>query len=65
MGKSIWQWLEIEPTTDIKVIKAAYAEVSKKYHPTEHPEEFERLRDAYKMAIKLAKRHAGYPGPLI
>ena len=65
MGKSIWQWLEIDPTTDIKVIKAAYAEVSKKYHPTEHPEEFERLRDAYKMAIKLAKRHAGYQGQLI
>lgn len=58
MGKSIWEWLEIEPTKDIDVIKAAYAEVSKKYHPSEHPEEFKRLRDCYKMAINLAKGKA-------
>ena len=55
MGKSIWEWLEIEPTSDIKAIKAAYAEVSKKYHPAEHPEEFKRLRDSYKEAVSLAK----------
>ena len=58
MGKSIWDWLEVEPTKDIDVIKAAYAEVSKKYHPSEHPEEFKRLRDCYKMAINLAKGKA-------
>ena len=55
MGKSIWEWLEIEPTSDVNVIKAAYAEASKKYHPAEHPEEFKRLRDSYKVAISLAK----------
>ena len=37
MAKSIWQWLEIKPTTDKSVIKAAYAEAAKKYHPSEHP----------------------------
>lgn len=55
MGKNIWEWLEIEPTSNIKAIKAAYAEVSKKYHPAEHPEEFKRLRDSYKEAVSLAK----------
>ena len=55
MGKSIWEWLEIEPTSDVNVIKTAYAEASKKYHPAEHPEEFKRLRDSYKVAISLAK----------
>ncbi|MBO4457814.1 MAG: hypothetical protein J5802_08845 [Butyrivibrio sp.] len=65
MCKSIWDWLEIEPTTDIDAIKAAYAQGSKKYHPTEHPEEFKQLRDAYKMAIKLAKSHTHYHGQAI
>lgn len=62
MGKSIWDWLETEPTTDIEAIKAAYAQGAKKYHPTEHPEEFKQLRDAYKMAIKIAKSHASHQG---
>ena len=60
MGKNIWEWLEIEPTSDIKAIKAAYAEVSKKYHPAEHPEEFKRLRDSYKIALNLAKGMGEY-----
>lgn len=65
MGKSIWDWLETEPTTDIEAIKAAYAQGAKKYHPTEHPEEFKQLRDAYKMAIKIAKSHASHQGRAI
>ncbi len=54
MAKSIWQWLEIEPTTDKNAIKAAYAEAAKKYHPSEHPEEFQELRRCYKAAISQA-----------
>ncbi|WP_029231168.1 hypothetical protein [Butyrivibrio sp. VCB2006] len=54
MRKSIWEWLEIEPTKDIDKIKAAYAEMSKKYHPTECPDEFRMLRDSYKMAVQYA-----------
>ncbi|RKM56453.1 hypothetical protein D6853_06610 [Butyrivibrio sp. X503] len=61
MKKSIWDWLEIEPTKDINKIKAAYAEVAKKYHPTEHPEEFKQLRDSYKLAIRYAQKHKDDP----
>ena len=60
MGKSVWEWLEIEPTTDINIIKAAYAEASMKYHPAEHPDEFKQLRECYKSAIKIAKSRAEY-----
>lgn len=55
MNKSIWDWLEIEPTKDINEIKTAYAKAAKKYHPTEHPEKFKKLRDCYKLAIELSK----------
>ena len=41
MNKSIWEWLEIEPTGEISEIRAAYARQVKKYHPEDTPEEFE------------------------
>ena len=50
-----WKWLGIEPTKDLKAIKTAYANMSKKYHPEEYPEEFKKLQDAYKAAVKFAK----------
>ncbi|WP_026651091.1 J domain-containing protein [Butyrivibrio proteoclasticus] len=56
MNKSIWQWLEIEPTNDEAEIKKAYSEMCKKYHPVEFPEEFQQLRDSYKQALRIAKR---------
>lgn len=59
MQKSIWEWLEIEPTTDVDTIKKAYAEAAKKYHPTEHPEEFKKLRECFKSAIAYAKNDHG------
>ncbi|MEE3470868.1 MAG: hypothetical protein VZR24_09400 [Butyrivibrio hungatei] len=52
---SIWEWLGIEPTTDVAVIKKAYSEAAKKYHPSEHPEEFKILRECYKFAIAYAE----------
>lgn len=39
--------LGIEPTTEKKTIKRAYAAKSREFHPEEHPEEFQRIHDAY------------------
>lgn len=51
----IWQILQVEPTTDKKAIKKAYATRSKEVHPEEKPEEFSRLYDAYQSALHHAK----------
>lgn len=51
----IWKILGIDPTQDLKAIKKAYASLSVKYHPEDHPEEFRQLNDAYKAAVKYAK----------
>lgn len=51
----MWRILDIEPTRDIATIKAAYANKAKEWHPEEHPEEFQRLRTAYKQALQYAK----------
>lgn len=56
MYKNMWDWLEIEPTDDEAVIKKAFSEMSKKYHPVEYPEQFQQLRDSYKNALAYAKR---------
>lgn len=53
---SIWELLGIAPTTDIDKIKSAYARQAKLYHPEEHPEEFTALQNAYKSAVRMAKR---------
>lgn len=52
----IWGLLGIEPTTDIERIKSAYASQAKLYHPEEHPVEFKALQNAYKTAVRMAKR---------
>ena len=51
----MWEILGIEPTTDIREIKRAYAHLAKQYNPEEHPEEFKRIFDAYKCASALAR----------
>lgn len=51
--KTIWDWLEIDFTTDKQTIKKAYAKQAKKYHPEENPEEFKQLRNAYKTAMEF------------
>ena len=51
----MWEILGIEPTTDIREIKRAYARLAKQYNPEEHPEEFKRIFDAYKSASALAR----------
>lgn len=53
---SIWKTLEIEPTDNITAIKKAYAKLLKVYHPEDDPEGYQRLREAFDMAIKNAKQ---------
>ena len=53
-----WKILQITRTTDKKVIKGAYAELLRLYHPEENPEMFQRIRDAYKSAMEYAKENA-------
>lgn len=50
-----WGLLGIEPTENEDIIRKAYAELTKKCHPEEHPEEFKSLQSAYKTALKYAK----------
>lgn len=54
---SIWDILGINCTTDIALIKSAYAKKAKEYHPEEFPEEFQKLQKAYKSAVKYAKQN--------
>lgn len=42
----------LEPDASKEEIQKAYAELSKKYHPEEKPEEFQRIHEAYTMLIR-------------
>lgn len=55
MYDSIWNVLGITQTTDRKAIQKAYSEQLKKYHPEEHPEEFQKLQEAYRRASAYAR----------
>lgn len=55
---SYWQILGIDNTTDLKVIKRAYAAKLKVTKPDEDPEGFQRLHTAYKQAFQFAKNTA-------
>lgn len=46
-----WEVLEIEPTSDKKEIKKAYARLLKQYHPEENPEEFKQIQAAYQQCL--------------
>lgn len=52
---NIWEILGIDRTTDLKEIKRAYARRAKQWHPEEHPEEFQRLQNAYRWAMAYAR----------
>ena len=51
---NIWKILGIEPTTDKKAIRKAYAAKTKVIHPEDAPEEFKRLHEAYQAALGFA-----------
>ena len=46
-----WEILGIEPTSDKKEIKRAYARLLKQYHPEDNPEEFKQIQDAYQKCL--------------
>ena len=46
-----WEVLEIEPTSDKKEIKKAYARLLKQYHPEENPEESKQIQAAYQQCL--------------
>lgn len=46
--------LGVDVTDDKKVIKKAYAELVKRYHPEEYPEKWKEIHEAYEIALKGA-----------
>lgn len=52
---SIWNILSMEPTTNIKDVKRAYAKLLKQNHPEENPQGYQRLREAYSAALDFIK----------
>jgi hypothetical protein len=53
-----WDVLDLEPTTDKKSIKKAYAILLKKYKPDEFPSEFQQIQQAYQLALNWVKQAA-------
>ena len=51
----IWEVLKIEPTSDKRQIRKAYAALTKIYHVEEHPEEFSEIQQAYRAALEQAE----------
>lgn len=51
---NIWEILGIKPTRNKKEIKKAYAQKVKQCHSEDNPIEWERLHEAYSMALKYA-----------
>lgn len=46
-----WEILGVEPTSDKKEIKKAYARLLKQYHPEENPEKFKQIQAAYQQCL--------------
>ena len=46
-----WEILGIEPTSDKKTIKRAYAKFLKQYHPEENPEKFKQIQAAFQQCL--------------
>lgn len=47
---SCWEVLGIEPTSDLRALKRAYAKKLKRHKPDQDPEGFKQLRSAYEQA---------------
>ena len=52
-----YEVLGLESSASIEAIKAAYAELSKKYHPEENPEEFQEIHEAYVTLTRSTRFH--------
>lgn len=53
-----WRLLDIEPTEDVRAIRAAYASKLKAFDPDSDPQAFTALRAARDTALRLAARQA-------
>ena len=53
--------LRLEPGCSPEEIKAAYASLSKEFHPEEQPEEFQKIHEAYRLLVKMnrSRRNPG------
>ncbi len=51
----IWDVLGIHPTNNTDEIKKAYSKLAKQFNPEEYPDEFSRIHDAFKEAMKFAR----------
>jgi hypothetical protein len=56
-----WQVLGIDPTTDRRRIKKAYALRLKQFHPENDPEGFRIIRSAYEAALSWTEGQEGLP----
>lgn len=54
-----YEILGIEEGSSREEIKAAYARLSKKYHPEEHPDEFQQIHEAYSILTRRIQRGGG------
>ncbi|MFT6386909.1 MAG: hypothetical protein ACJAUP_000278 [Cellvibrionaceae bacterium] len=52
-----WNILEIEPTSDKKTIKKAYARLIKHHKPETSPEAYQKIREAYDNALQYIKNY--------
>ncbi|MDQ0455894.1 hypothetical protein [Rhizobium paknamense] len=52
---TVWHELGLEPTSDERAIKKAYALKLKTVRPDEDPQGFQRLNECYKAALAMAK----------
>ncbi|MDQ0047791.1 tetratricopeptide (TPR) repeat protein [Paenibacillus polymyxa] len=51
----IWTVLGVTSTSDLRMIKRAYAQKLKLTHPEDDPAGYQRLREAYDQAMRIAK----------
>ena len=59
--KNMWEILGIHMTTDVALIKEAYAKQAKHAHPEENPEAFMQLQEAFQQAMRFAKMQKQQP----